>query len=218
MLLLLLDRMPADDAMYELLVCGVPRLFIDDFELKSAGVPGDNGRLGVSITDPPEFKPVRIFIGLGSAFGSLGGEMFIIDPPDRPNRGCVSSDFGTILIAPPHICKRDDFAGSFMPNDELDVEMNGSGGYLFIRGRLLGGPSSEWLLTGVMETELELNELLTDEGDSDRVPKPCDSPRWLPSNFAKSFRKLALYGSTSRVLPSRGPGDGNAASINCFVI
>lgn len=78
------DRRLDDDDMNELLACDVPMLLSEDFdELKSAGVLGDKVRFGVSITDPPEFKPVRMFIGLGSD----GGEILMIDPPESPNRG-----------------------------------------------------------------------------------------------------------------------------------
>lgn len=70
--------------------------------LRSAG-DGDSGFFGVSMTEPPEFKPVRIFNGLISAFPSEFGDIVIIEPPDKPKRGTLSSFFGTILIPPPHI-------------------------------------------------------------------------------------------------------------------
>lgn len=71
-------------------------------ELRSAG-DGDFVFFGVSIIEPPEFKPVRMFSGLLLVLPSAFGDIVIIEPPDKPKRGTESSFFGKIFTPPPHM-------------------------------------------------------------------------------------------------------------------
>lgn len=82
----------------------------------------DDDFFGTSMNEPPDSRPARILNGLGSAFIESGdGEIEMIDPPDEPNRGTVSSLRATILMSPPHICNIFDSFGVVGTGEKLLV-------------------------------------------------------------------------------------------------
>lgn len=124
--------------------------------------------VGVSIIEPPESKPVRIPIGLGSDKASGDGEIDIIEPPDEPNLGVDSSFRATIFISPPHICslgflEESNVSIGVVDNEEYPLEEDGVNGKLLIR-RIIEFDSPQLTLDVCSCFDVKMDELLDDIG------------------------------------------------------